>query len=58
MKKQSRAKETFLKCAQKVAEREVISNVSHWSPFCGGVIHQPKRPKDRILFDEKVYGGK
>lgn len=48
MKRQSRAKETFLKCAQKVAEREVVSNVSHWSPLCGVVIHQPKRPKEGI----------
>lgn len=47
MRKQNSLKEKLLRCAQKVAEREVINSISHWSPQCGGVIHQPKRPKEK-----------
>lgn len=47
MRKQNSLKEKLLRCAQKIAEREVINSISYWPPQCGGVIHQPKRPKDR-----------
>lgn len=50
MRKQNSLKEKLLRCAQKIAEREVINSISYWSPQCGGVIHQPKRPKDRRNF--------
>lgn len=54
MKTKGKVKEEFLKCAQRLAEREVIRNVSQLSPLCGGVIHQPKRPMNSI----KVIHGK
>ena len=56
MKEQSKAKETLLKCAQKVAEREVLNNMSNWWPNCGGIIHQLKRPKESIVLKDKTVG--
>lgn len=59
MRKQNSLKEKLLRCAQKIAEREVINSISYWSPQCGGVIHQPKRPKEKtkVYLEEKSMEG-
>lgn len=56
MRKHDDVMSAFMKCAQKVAEREVINNITRGYPFCGGVIHQPKRPEKRIIIDKKRVG--
>lgn len=55
MRKLNSLKEKLLRCAQKIAEREVINSISHWSPQCGGVIHQPKRPKGSKVLNDKTF---
>ena len=46
MKTRKIVRRVLLEAAQKIGEREVIRNASHWPPYCMGVAHQPKRPSE------------
>ena len=51
MTRQSKVTRAILMCAQKVAEREVLSSMSYRPAACGAIFHQPKRPKDSDIAD-------
>ncbi len=46
--------EKVLQTVAKIIGSEVRKNESMWPPICCGVVHQPKRPKDKSTITQKT----
>jgi len=38
---------TILGVTEKIIRRELEAEQKRWPPFCNGIFHQPKRPKNK-----------
>lgn len=53
MKEKGSVKKALLKVLALMAEDEMEVNIYSWPPICAGILHQPERPNNRIIKENK-----